>query len=451
MAKTEGRELGTSLSASTFIANTKSRFITGLYERFSLSRTLVGIPPIITYITSLREAPSLERLNAAIDHLISSYPLLQCAVPYPHTRHPRYVPRGVLHASDVLVQVRSDSGSAKVLEQELDSGKQFNLHDGPLWRVVLYGGSVPRLALTLNHLLCDGSGGKNLVGHLLTLLSTENLPEITPPSTLPPSMESTVPEFLESPTEAGDNGPPPEPDPPLWPNPPPCAPYTRDGRVAVIHISAPEVSKLKDIGKAHSVKTLQPLLHAIAVASLSYAVKGLPIHVLTSTPISTRDPVLGHPYATGNYVGGHSQLYQPLKSSLLFWNTAREYGVGLTNPETISADRRVMSFLKYLPDPDPMPLENKTGWELLFEKAMNKPTPYRGSIELSNVGVLKEELSNVSDVAFAQAPNPVNVGLCLNVSRALTSRLHVMQTKSYSLSQLETVLSILLRYGGTPQ
>jgi hypothetical protein len=393
----------------------------GNYERFSFSRVLAGIAPVVVYVATLIDPPSFDRLEKAIETLLVAYPLLQASIPTPHIRHPAYVHNPEITAHDILRRDKSGASHADLLDRELNEAKYFNIRTGPAWRVTFYDGTSPRVALAFIHTLCDGLGGRNLMGQLLQLITSDNEINVSlaRASEFPPSLESTI-----------DQGPPPsasDPPPPpasvteaeIWPNPTPVIPFTRESRTSIVQIPAETVSKLKSTIIAHGVRTLHPLLHAVAVASLSAAVGGKPINALTSTPISLRNPSLGHPYATGNYVGGYSSTYFPLEPSREFWELVHTYAKGLSDPQTLEEAKRTFRFLLYLPDPDPSPAPDKTGWSLLMEEKMNMHSSYRGSLELSNVGVIEEDVPGVQDVAFVQAPNPLNVGLSLNVSPSL--------------------------------
>jgi hypothetical protein len=282
--------------------------------------------------------------------------------------------------------------------------------------VTLYEGSQSRLAIALDHTVCDGLGGRNLLGQLLQLLSSkeELIHAIEGAKNLPLPLESTmdVTPLSEPETTGPTNST--EAEQVIWPNPPLVVPYTRSSRVELITVSAQDISKIKVVGKSHGVQTLHPLLHAITLASLSATANFKPIKVVTSTPVSLRDPNLGHPYATGNYVGDHSVTVQ-LDGSLLFWNHAREYATGLKDPIAIEKSKRTMGTLLLLPDPDPMPFPNKTGWGLWIDEA-KKASKYKVSSEISNLGVVREDLNGVRAVAFAQAPSPGWSGIILNVS-----------------------------------
>jgi hypothetical protein len=355
--------------------------------------------------------------------------MLQCRISNPHTRQPRYqhVPD---FAPEWIIGVHQNSNDRPTsdlvkLELNRQTISRIDPNFGLLWHITIYEGAETRLAITFNHTICDGLGGKNLVGQLLHYLGGGDPPMTPPPTGLPPSLESSVDVSVPPPEEAQKN------DNPCWPNPPFVAPFTREKRVAVIQISAPNVTALKTVGKANGVKTLHPVLHTIVLGALSAASEGTTLkNIKISTPISLRDPSVGHPYTTGNYVGDLGSSYSELSSSFNFWATARAFAAELTDPVNVDKARRAMGALAHFSDPDPMPEPDKTGWQVWVENEMRKESPYAMSFEISNLGMIQEDLPRVKEVVFAQAPSPIWSAIAFNVRHCF----HVQSGPSRILS-----------------
>jgi hypothetical protein len=400
---------------------------TGNYERYSLSRTLTGHPPIVAFVATLTEAPCVSP-REAIQDLVKQYPMLLCSLPEPHTPHPRYQQNSSLTANDIFRTVSSSAPLEALLKTELDDAKLFDLRRGPLWRVTLYEGRETRVALAFNHVLCDGLGGRNLFAQLLGYITgSEALPRLDENSlpSLPPTLEETydlrpgllylirvifwelfvlkLPSFLR-PRE-----------PPMWPNPPRIAPHDRESRVSLIQISAAAVPRLKKAGAAHSVRALHSVLHTVALAALSSALGSRSVHYLSNTPVALRDPALGHPHATGNYISNHHDEGE-LTADTVFWQAARAFAQGLHDPAKRKDALQVLGMLAYIPNPEQMPEPDKSGWEVWMSHRLYSASPYRASLELSNLGALPGALPGVREIAFAQTPGPMAAGLVLNVS-----------------------------------
>lgn len=422
----------------------------GPYERYSLCRTLVGHPPVISYIAVLASTPSESTIQASIAHLLVQYPLLKCHIADPHTAHPRYVHEPSLNAKDVFRGASSDASHADILKAELDAAREeFDVHKSPLWRVTLYTGmAAPRLALTLNHTLSDGIGGRNLLGQLLSLLPSPPASAL-PVDALPPTLESTVdvrpgylhllstvfseliaprlPSFITSPKT------------PIWPNPTPIVPAK--GRVCVLAVSIPSdwIPRLKSSGAAHGVKTLQPLLHTCALAALSAAVEDQEIRIATDTPISLRDAGVGHPRATGNYIGSHVSSYPALSPNIVFWDEARSYANAIRDPARQAEARGAIGMLAYAPNPEAKPGTEKSGRELWMEGRIGSTQSLGISIELSNLGLMEESVEGVREVIFVQTPGPAGSALTLNLISSRGGPLNITTSFREGICRREVV------------
>lgn len=111
--------------------------------------------------------PSSTVLQAGVAELIERYPILQCCVPVPHTPQPKYEFNTAMQVTDIVHTRLSELPHAQLIERELLAVTQLDLHAGPLWRVTLVQGSAERagtrLVVSLNHILTDGIGGRNLL------------------------------------------------------------------------------------------------------------------------------------------------------------------------------------------------------------------------------------------------------------------------------------------------
>ncbi|ORY91535.1 hypothetical protein BCR35DRAFT_328140 [Leucosporidium creatinivorum] len=426
----------------------------GLYERYSLARTLVGTAPILAFLVNLPEtAKEVQKddVELAVAELLRRYPILRCAVEGAQTREPRYVTNEKLSPSNV-VEVREEDGERPevLLRRGMEEGKGFDLEKGPLWKVVLFGEgknveSKQRILLVLNHVLSDGTGTRNLFAELISLLHT---PPSSPPSskdsitTLPSTQESTVdlrpsythmarvifaelivprlPAFLQS-----------NPSPPCWPNPPLVKPL--DQPTGIKHLSIPRivVAVMKGEGQCNYIKTLHPILHTAAIASLVITLSkngstSLP-PITGMTPLSIRTSALGHPSATGNYVDDlpSSSLSSSFSLDTPFWPACREYATQLVNrPKGQSG----MGMLAFIPDPPLSGAEGeKTGFEKFVEEKCASQTPFSASFEVSNLGVLpptgwdraEDKPTGGIEVCWAQTATAFGPALLLN---ALTPR-----------------------------
>jgi hypothetical protein len=297
----------------------------GVFESYCLALTNVGTASIITCLAVLETAPPLTTVKSAVTQALEAYPLLKCHVLTPLEPRPRFTFNKALGADAVVrVAASATSGHVDIILAEMEHGSSFDLYAGPMWRVTLYesstAGGHARLALTMNHVLSDGVGLRNLFGQLLACItsSVPILAAATGESALAPALEDTMdtraswvsllrlayweilPKLLPRALRPAS----------CWPNPPPSPPHTRPVRAALAQVSASQLAELKAAGKARGVRTLQPLLHVVSLCALDGAVRAAgaratPVRIRTTTPMSLRTAAAGHPAATGNYFGAY--------------------------------------------------------------------------------------------------------------------------------------------------
>ncbi|GAA6014665.1 hypothetical protein JCM10207_006895 [Rhodosporidiobolus poonsookiae] len=417
----------------------------GLYERFSLSRSLSRFAPIVTITAVLRSTTSafVDALDAhaAIATLLSRYPLLRCAIADKDTTTPRYVLTDA--ATPANVSAGSSAEGFKSTEQALQAGdaagQAFDLDKGPLWRVWLdpAKGDKRRVTLVLHHTLCDGTGTRNLFAELLTLLrQPESISAATENTPLAPSLEQTVntkvgtlallkvvySELLAPRLPALLRTPPP----PVYPSPPSCAPYLQPHGLKSLSLPASVVAGLKSAAKSHGINTLHPPLYTAALAALAATASAGSLdappsfRIAGSTPFSERSAALGHPNATGNYVSAYTEpVILSTLSAKRFWTTCADYATTLVKPATRQRAREAMGLLAYLPSGEAPAEEGKpkrTAWEVELEKKA-KEGRFGDSFEVSNLGVLPAtgwENDGIEDVYWAQTASVVGAAFQLN-------------------------------------
>lgn len=184
----------------------------GNYERYSLSRANIGIPPVLAFVAVLEAAPAHSAVVAAVGILLSRYPLLSCVVEDRRTRTPSFQTRSVKPEEVAGEEDASGRGGETIgdaLLLGLEEAARLDLEAGPLWRVFVLGGLAgeevgggdggggegARLLLSCSHVISDGAGTKALFGELLALILRPAQPhqgELDVPAVLPASMESSI-------------------------------------------------------------------------------------------------------------------------------------------------------------------------------------------------------------------------------------------------------------------
>ncbi|GAA5900651.1 hypothetical protein JCM6882_000931 [Rhodosporidiobolus microsporus] len=305
----------------------------------------------------------------------------------------------------------------------------FSLDQGPLWRVwASRDGKRTRLTLLIDHTISDGAGARNLFAELLSLLRTPSDDEAPAMEALPPSLEETLdtnlgawgvakvliaevvvpalPWFLK-----------PTPPPPVYFGAALTFPHLRSSTFKHFSLAASDVSGLKAVGKARGVPTLHPVLY-YAVAAAFYATvpsstaESTPptLRILGTTPFSLRDPSLGHPSVTGNYVAAHNTSDDvPSLLPSRFWDRCASFAAELVDPSNKRAGQRNMGVLALIPGEEiPGRAEGeppRTKREEWMEKRAEKKQ-FGQTFELSNLGVLPAtgwEEEGLKDVYWTQA------------------------------------------------
>ncbi|GAA6014662.1 hypothetical protein JCM10207_006894 [Rhodosporidiobolus poonsookiae] len=415
----------------------------GLYARFSLSRALAGYAPVVVFTALVRPTPGQldeATVHRAISVLLAKYPLLRCSIADSTTSRPRYVHRPSTTPEEVMPLDPTEAfrSSEEALNAGTAVGVGMDVSQGPLWRVWLDPASDGqeaanadgrrRITLAAHHTIADGTGARNLFAEILALLyKPEEVP--APVDAFPPTMESTVdtksplsmrlqamyassvapylPSFLHTPL------------PPTFPNPPATPPQFEPHAVKLFSLSPTVLAGLKNTGKAHGVKTLQPLLYCATLAAFSTAISDTsdsipPFTFSGLSPMSERVPSLGHLNSTGNYVSCHAE--KVTLAALLpqqFWPACAAYAARLVNPDNRRIARQKRGMFVMLPDGE-YPAEGdkpaRTGWEKEIERILGTENPWLDTFEVSNLGVLPatgwEEEGRLEGVYWSQTASP---------------------------------------------
>jgi hypothetical protein len=315
---------------------------------------------------------------------------------------------------------------------ELAAADSFDIRTGPLWRVALavdIHGASCKVGLTIHHMIIDGRGGSNLFGEFLSLLSpsapalpdlVEDPPKLAPAfeatTTLKPSLLLILRALFDAfiidklpfallPTSYL----------PLWVRPAlPRVTHRGAPSAVLMQISAADVQALKAVARAHGVRTLQPVLYTATLAALHTVLGPEDVHyVHARTPMSLRTPELGHPAATGNFVGDLS-AHHALAPASPFWETACAYAASITGPAARATAQATMGILTLLPDPAARARDGRRSLDVVIEGQLNAGA-YRASVLSSNAGVVPGSAESVREVVFAQVPIPLGAALNVNV------------------------------------
>jgi hypothetical protein len=430
----QARELGESCLYLS-LASINLTHGSGLFESFCFALTNVGTPPIVTCIAALETVPPLTTVKSAVAQALAAYPLLKCHIPISFQPRPRFAFNKALDPDAIVRVAASAPSGVDIMLAELEHGKSFDFDAGPIWSLTLYESSIAgghaQLALTMNHVLCDGVGLRNLFGQLLAcIMSSVPIPATTNgESALAPTIEDTVdvhlswasalslvcttilPTLLPRALQPRSH----------WPNPPPLPPQTQPVRAALTQVSAPQLAALKAAGKARGVRTLHPILHVASLCALDGAVRAAggsaaPVCIRTTLPISLRAAAAGHPAATGNYVGKYEVDYA-LRAPVAFWDQARTYAAALASTAVAQTSRKSTGIIGYVPQARERVVPGRIGLEKNFlERLYTSAAPYMASIQLSNLGLIEEALPGVREVVFGQTPGLPFGGVVVNVS-----------------------------------
>ena len=407
--------------------------------------------------------------------MLQTYPFLSAAVTDRFSRKPRWE-RKTAHVDQILRVEKNVSDPMVVLQPghilstELDNAELIEHGTAPLWRVTLYSSPLEPdttyLALAVAHVIVDGRGTLVLLSQMLHVEEAEDFSsrdgaQSTASSTshvaLSPKCEDTVyyhprllpllktaiqelllphlPAFLRDRLR----------EKPAWPAHQPLSAKPKECSkcLVVLNFSSPNetaegdlVAGLKLFAQKSGAGTVNSLVHTAGLAALLLITRsdseterkrtGHSLRFATETAMSVRDPAKGHPLTTGNYVGSVAKAYD--EDELLretVWRTASKYHQSLHSSTGRKDAIGRMGMLRYIPDPAmsaKRTFERKgaqvfpcpTGWEQFWVDKENSQTPYRGSMGLSNLGIMPSPppsskgklLAALKGVWFAQPPSP---------------------------------------------
>ncbi|GAA6060261.1 hypothetical protein JCM10212_003961 [Sporobolomyces blumeae] len=457
----------------------------GPYERYSLARHNVHQAPAVVFTARVRSRSRIDpaTLESCVAALLDRHPLLNASVPNPLEPCPKFSLNGQVDPRQVVAvaNVGLVESSERVLLAGLGAINAFDISRAPLWRVWTYpedanrGTEWHRITLGVHHVLADGSATRNLFVELLDLVKLSIDSETTDSTrsgqdesvgAVPPTLEATVdvrpstfalvktvfselvapklPAFLR-----------PAPSPSFWPNPPVVSPRTRRTALNLLFVEPDLARNLGVESKRFGVKTLQPVFVTAAFVAIARTLlvlddrDGSPstelVSIKSQTPISLRNPSLGHPTSTGNYVASVSASPPPVSlaslSTAQFWSECRAYGAHLVDRRSIEQAKQGMGMLSFLPCGDASVkdpttgriVERRTGWEKWLVEGMESAKPWKGgSFEVSNLGRMGktgwEDDDAIKDVCWAQPGSSVGVGLQFNAVSCATGVLSISMT-----------------------
>jgi len=342
-----------------------------------------------------------------------------------------------------------------VIRKEESQGLLFDLERGPLWRVGIYNNATAAggcyVALTVSHILMDGSGAVEL---LKVLLDNPGIDPISKPAvTSPPRAEDTMnmsPTYIEAASAIGQeifvNSLPSflqgllRKDP-FWPTsevlgkrPIECT--SRRYQVDFGNSRPLITSGLKSFGKLSGAGSIQSLIHTACLIAHLSASAGTqyqevpPGRLDTETPIALRSAELGHPPLLGNYtaLANFSANIQEVKRQTILQVTS-EYNAIIHSTEGREAAKRRAGMLGWIPDLPYLSTPSftldgskvtpcPTGFESFLAQQGTSALPYRGSFAVSNLGLLdlsRREDSGLEKLWFVQSPMPWGVALYVDV------------------------------------
>lgn len=434
----------------------------GLQERFELAEAQCGFMPLIiltssypnksasdTYITILRN----------VNELLNIHPLLTASVADRLTRKPRWQANNTNPDVCSIVRLESSkmSNPEDVMSNEEAKGLSLDLGQGPLWRVGIYNTTASTgcfVALTLSHVLMDGSGALEFLRLLLQNPKLDSNGKRTEDSW--PRAEDTMkicPTYMEAARAIGQeiliNSLPvffqgPFRKPSFWPtadvlgkNPIDCR--TQRYRLEYGSSEGTIVAGLRSFGKLSRAGSMQSLIHTACLTALLSATsdftyrKSSPKRITTETPIALRDAELGHPPLFGNYtaLADFSADVEQIKSQTLS-EIASEYHSYIHSTAGKEAAKRRAGMLGMIPDmpylsTPPFVIEGSkvtpcpTGFETFLTQQGASAVPYRSSLAVSNLGRLEldegsqEITDGLQGLWFAQSPMPWGVAFYVDV------------------------------------
>ncbi|SCV71470.1 BQ2448_3058 [Microbotryum intermedium] len=472
----------------------------GLYERFSLARTNVGVAPSVVLHASFKKATMSATtgtsgqasvrvaLERAIGDLLDEFPLLRGRIEGRYTTTPSYVERGTTSVSDILEVVGEQSSTGTegspspddVLRTRLEAGlyqaNEMDISVGPLWKVVHYDWKEEQaIVLVVHHTLSDGLGSKNLFAQLIQRVTRpdetrlQNSSSRTPFEGIPKSQEETVPGLKRMRWSFWAGMIWSELVRPSWPlslitlqksrvllNAPLVPPYQQRTTLRVARVPNELMAYLKGRARANGVSTLHPILHTALFASLlscrtlsKDASDPSKNEILLETAMSLRDATLGHPNITGNYVASVSSPPSFKTASLAtpFYSLTRSCASHLSSPAERTRAEQMMLSLSLIPERSPSvgaPVEQDTGWERwLRQKMTNEVDTWACTIDASNLGVFpvhKDVAEEIENLGWAQPGSAMGAAIGFNIMSSLANRGEMVVTFAYRRGTIRDAL-----------
>jgi hypothetical protein len=413
--------------------DTKSRSL-DFVERYHVAQHRAGSLPCITIIGSMIH-PDFDQMmfniQTNVERLMREHPVLVAGIDDTDSRRPRWIINNnepPLVTDQYLLHPVIDanrhpvSGAAEVASIEDAEAQEFNLAQGPLWRVAIY---KPKLdypaahyvALTIHHAVTDSMGALNLFEDVLRPHSVNHNPG--PERSLPPKAKKTmriqpsiagiikkgVRSILNHKSSwkvTGGHGVTIK-----WPPPSLLKAPPRKSDVSHISLDLRKdqyrvVERLEALGD--HTGSVHSLLHTAAVIALTAATANDIFHNIdTETPKSLRSEDLTHPRIGGNYTG-------LIERSIPRWKLGRYTVASFTkkfndyihSPEGESEARSNMGELLLAPDriiPD--------FWKASLTKTATSGDPYRHSLSISNLGRFdSKDIIGLEKVWFSHASMP---------------------------------------------
>ncbi|GMK53694.1 hypothetical protein CspeluHIS016_0102800 [Cutaneotrichosporon spelunceum] len=408
-----------------------------MHERYSLMRQNTGHPHVILHVVSYPAdaVPSPAALEKRVSELQAALPMLSARVVGAHTNKPGYVSGDVWPSSSIVHEAPAVRDSVAAYKAAIDTFSASTVvssrsQAAPMWRVTLFApdNGEGYLTVAMNHLLIDGLGSTLLLAALTADLDAPSTiqPEAWEKPTTFDDTISTVPtlgfllpiifrelllpklpRFVQSPFLASDP----------WPAERAGDSLTCGWDILLLSLTPGLISKVKEAGIVHGIRTLHPLLKMAYCAAMWRVLAKSTLHIGVDTARSERNPALGHATITHNYVSSTS-WDATLAGEDRFWARAEElaHAVG---PAGVVPGRMTMGLLRHIPDPevdenapgfDP---QRPTGWEKYFVERTQSGRPYRDSMSLSNLGRVALP-PGANDMWWGQTATPFGSAIMVN-------------------------------------
>jgi NRPS condensation-like uncharacterized protein len=403
-------------------------------ERYHVAQHRAGSLPYITII-GLMIHPDFNQMvfniRDNVDRLMREHPVLVAAIDDTDSRRLRWIinnnePPFVTdqHLLHPVIDANRHpvSGPADVASIEDGEAQEFNLNQGPLWRVAVY---KPKLrcpvthyiALTVHHVVADSIGALNLFEDILRPHSVNHDPGLErslPPKAkktmrIQPSITGIIKKGVQSILNhksswkvTRGHGVTIKWPPPSLLKAPPRKPDVSHFSLDLRKDQHRVVERLEALGD--HTGSIHSLLHTAAVIALTAATANDIFHTIdTETPKSLRSEDLTHPRIGGNYTG-------LIERSIPRWKLGRYTMASFTkkfndyihSPEGESEARSNMGELLLVPD---RIIPNF--WKSSLEKTATSGDPYRHSLSISNIGRFDpKDIVGLEKVWFCHASMP---------------------------------------------